>query len=96
MDVRDKPRGTKLSGARIERARSVYLNEERPCTHYTKDRLNQRELEWLNPNATSGVQLVSASDCVNLQLHNRQLELATPDKPLHGAIQGGNSASQLD
>jgi hypothetical protein len=58
----------------------VYLNEEQPYIHYTKDRLNQRELEWLNSNATSGVQLVSASDCVNLQSHNRQLELATPDK----------------
>jgi hypothetical protein len=81
MDVRDKARRTKLFGARIERARSVYWNEEQPYIHYTKDRLSQRELEWLNPNAVSGVQLVSASDCVNLQSHNRQLELATPDKP---------------
>ena len=59
----------------------MYLNGEQPCSHYTKDRLNQRELKCLNPNATSGVQLVSASDYVNLQSHNRQLELATPDKP---------------
>ena len=81
MDVRDKPQGTKLLGARIEWARSVYLNEEQPYIHYTKDRLNQGELKCLNPNATSGVPPVSASDCVNLQLHNRQLELATPDKP---------------
>jgi len=81
MDVRDKTRGTNLLAARIEGARSVYLNEEQPCTHYTKDRLSQRELQWLNPNATSGVELIPASDCVNLQSHNRQLELATPDKP---------------
>jgi hypothetical protein len=60
----------------------VYLNEEQQCTHYPKDRLNQRDLKCLNPNATSGVQLVSARDCVNLQSHNRQLELAAPDKPL--------------